>query len=178
MSFIHSVIVSTNPGPEKRPERKRKKKRKRANKKIVSSDDNISYIPQPNATENVKKKVSRNMIKRNKKKRMLDEGFESHNGNGSSENGDESKNKSMISADNVENNKDDFNTQVAENKKLLPNVPESDTETEPEMVIRRRLPKINISKEDSDTDSDTQLTYKSIASLVSYIFNIPLLFNT
>lgn len=193
MSFIHSVIVSTNPGPEKRRERTRSKRKRR--RRTYHSNPSRPEIKRESSEENLiktklidppKKKSSRNYIRRNKNsqlvetkkpyKKTLDEGFESFNGNGSSENGEESKANTFNNNNNnslpVENSAEISLPQRAETQKSTSDEGESDTDTEPETVLRRRAPpKIYILKEESDTDSDTQVTFKSVASLVSnYIY--------
>lgn len=183
LSLIHSLIVSTNPGPEKQAQNSRTKRLKRRRLFLASNGKEFKRtLIEENVTKSKidigllkKKKIHSNYrkmklssINPGNNKKILDEGFESFNGNGSSENGDETKeNIEMkipdlkISSEKNENKKED---------KMSSDDFESDTESDHDVIIRKRnIHCINLSKTDTETDSDTQMTYKSITSMVSDI---------
>lgn len=178
LSLIHSLIVSTNPGPEKQSLQSRTKRMKRRRAlmtnarfdfKRISSDENLLKFNNP-----IKRKLSHmynrktkvTIVTQEKTKRVLDEGFESFNGNGSSENGDDTKDKNseMKCLD------DSLEQLDATKNKLSSDEHESDTDSEPVCRKRNIGRRISISKEQSDTDSDTQMTFKSVTSLVRIYF--------
>lgn len=182
LSLIHSLIVSTNPGPEKQNQNSRTKRLKRRRFFVIppsceckrtSSEDNFTKIKTENGI--LKKKVQRSrktklvnkLEQADSSKKPMDEGFESFNGNGSSENGDETKdiNKDENKVPEVKTVDNDLNEKTKNKDSTDDN--ESDTESDHDMIIRKRTHRVSISKPNSDTDSDTQMTYKSVVSLVS-----------